>query len=150
MRVNDFLRLVVEATRAQVPARWRAFHIRTRFTLVQFYYSKSTIHYEVWVRGKERVIEIGLHFEADKSTNSALLDYFSAHVFEIKDTLGDQIEIEQWTSSWTRAHQLMPYERLDAPTATAVAQRLAKMIETLQPMLELALTRASPKSRLAS
>ncbi len=99
------------------------------------------------MRGKERVIEIGLHFEADKTTNSALFHYFSAHVFEIKDTLGDQIEIEQWTSSWTRAHQLMPYERLDAPTGAAVAQRLAKMIETLQPMLELARARASSNQR---
>ena len=141
MRVNEFLRLVVNDTRAQLPSRLRGFHNRYRFTLVQFYYDKRTIHYEVWVRGKERLIEIGLHCESDKETNSALLDYFSARAFEIKDTLGDQVEIEQWTASWTRTHQLMPYEHLDEATAHAAAQRLAKMIETLQPMLE----RAQPR-----
>src|ERR671937_472645 len=101
MRVNEFLRRVVEETRPRLPGRLRGFRTRRRFTLVQLYYYKRTIHYEVWVRGKERMIEIGLHFESDKQTNAQLLDFFDARAFEIKDTLGDHIEIEQWTSSWT-------------------------------------------------
>ncbi len=147
MRVNDFLRLVVETTRAQVPARWRAFHIRTRFTLVQLYYTKRTLHYEVWIRGKERLLEIGLHFESDRETNASLLNHFSGCAFEIKAALGDQVEIEQWTASWTRVHQLLPYEKLDEATARAAAKRLAKMVETLQPMLERAPARGSKTPR---
>jgi hypothetical protein len=148
MRVNDFLHLVVDETRPRLPPKMRGFQTRTRFTLIQLYYSRRTLHYEVWVRGKERLLEIGLHFEADKATNAALLDYFAGRAFEIKDALGDHVEIEQWTSSWTRIHQLMPYEHSDAPTAAAAAERLAKMIETLQPMLERALPRVRPKSSL--
>ncbi len=136
MRVNEFLNLVVENTRQTLPMRLRGFRTRKRFTLVQFYYAKRTIHYEVWVRGKEKMIEIGLHFESDKATNAELFTYFDARAFEIKEALGDQIEIEQWTSSWARAHQLLPYEKLDAATAQRVSQRLAPMIATLQPMLD--------------
>ncbi len=67
MRVNEFLHLVVDKTRRQLPARLTGFRTRYRFTLVQLYYEKRTIHFEVWVRGKERLIEIGLHFEECKS-----------------------------------------------------------------------------------
>lgn len=141
MRVNEFLHLVAEDARSLLPAKRRGFQARTRFTLIQLYYSRRTIHYEVWVRGKERLLEIGLHFEADKATNARLLDYFSARAFEIKDTLGDQVDIEQWTSTWTRIHLLTPYQRLDPETAAAAAKRLAEMIETLQPMLDAALPR---------
>lgn len=147
MPVNVFLHLVVQDIRTRLAPELREFQTGTRFTLVQLYYSRRTLHYEVWVRGKERLLEVGLHFEADKATNAALLDYFAARSFEIKDALGDHVEIEQWTSSWARVHQLMPYEHLDASTAAAVAERLAKMIETLQPMLERALARRSKASR---
>lgn len=147
MRVNEFLRLVVETTRPQLPARWRAFHIRSRFTLIQLYYAKSTIHYEVWVRGKEHVIEIGLHFESDRATNATLLNYFSKQAFEIKDQLGHEVEIEQWTASWTRVHQLLPYARLDEATAQAAAHRLMRMMETLQPMFERLQARPPQKRR---
>ncbi|MGB8648537.1 MAG: hypothetical protein WCF84_25095 [Anaerolineae bacterium] len=149
MRVNEFLRLVAETSRAQLPQRLRRFNGRSRFTLIQIYYDKRTLHYEVWVRGKERLLEIGLHFESDRETNARLLDYFSARAFELKAELGDQIEVEQWTASWTRVHQLMPYEQLDAATASAVGERLAKMIEVLQPMLERfkAGDRVKPKDR---
>jgi hypothetical protein len=148
MRVNDFLHLVVQDTRPQLPTKLREFQTSTRFTLIQVYYSRRTLHYEVWVRGKERLIEIGLHFESDKTTNAAMLDYFSARAFEIKDAIGDSVEIEQWTSSWTRIHQLMPYQHLDSTTAESVSQRLAKMIETLQPMLERAAVRMNRAPRV--
>lgn len=147
MRVNDFLHLVAEETRPQLPAKLRAFQVRTRFTLIQLYYSRRSLHYELWVRGKERLLEIGLHFEADRATNSALLDYFSARAFEIKDTLGDHVEIEQWTTSWSRIHQVVPYEHLDAVTATSASRHLARIIETLQPMLDRARPRVTTKSQ---
>ncbi len=144
MRVNEFLHLVAETTRKQLPPPLRRFSGRSRFTLIQLYYDRRTLHYEVWVRGKERFLEIGLHFESDRETNARLLDYFRdpSRAFEIKAELGEQVDFEEWTASWTRVHQLMPYEHLDAETAQAAAERLAKMIETLQPMLE----RAGPLS----
>lgn len=137
MRVNEFLKLVAEQTRRELPTTYRKFHAWSRFTLIQLYYSKRSIHYEVWVRGGNvRALEIGLHCEADAATNRALLERLDARLFEIKDALGDQIEAEQWTNSWTRVHELMPYASLDEATAAACAIKLAKMIGVLQPLIE--------------
>ncbi len=138
MRVNEFLRLVAKTAQSKLPSRRRSWRTRTRFTLIQLYFDKRTIHYEVWVRGKERVIEIGLHFESDRATNASLLGYFSQvpRIFEIKEALGDEVQLEQWTQSWCRVHQLLPYRSLDEPTAKEAGQRLARMIEVLEPMLE--------------
>ncbi len=140
MRVNEFLHLTAETARPLVPSRWRNFHTRTFYTFIQLYYAKRGIHYEIQVRGQTRQIEVGLHFEADRETNAALLKCFCDHIFEIKDTLGPQVEAEQWTASWTRVHELMPYTHLDEETAKAAAKRLAKMIVALQPILERAMS----------
>ncbi|MBI4675057.1 MAG: hypothetical protein HY741_25740 [Chloroflexi bacterium] len=143
MRVNDFLDLVAHETHKQLPARWRTFRTWKRYTLIQFFYSRRAIHYEVWVRGGNiHALEIGLHCEADAATNRAILEKLDVCLFEIKDALGDRIEAEQWTKSWTRVHELMPYEKLDDATARACARRLAKMIAVLEPILR---TERSPQ-----
>lgn len=137
MRVNDFLELVAQETRAQLPSRYRKFRTWKRYTLIQLYYTRRTIHYEVWVRGGTiHALEIGLHCEADAATNTRLLETLDARLFEIQDALGAAIEAEQWTKSWTRVHELMPYEKLDDATARVCAQKLAKLIAVIQPMLE--------------
>jgi hypothetical protein len=139
MRVNDFLNLVARETRAALPPSLRTFRTWKRYTLVQLYFRQRRIHYEVWVRGGNvHALEIGLHCEADAATNSRLLALFENHLFEIKDTLGEQVEAEQWTKSWTRVHELVPYEKLDEAAARLSAQRLAAMICLMQPLLETA------------
>lgn len=136
MRVNEFLELVARETRSQLPARWRNFHTWKRYTLIQLYYTRRSIHYEVWVRGGNiHALEIGLHCEADAATNRTLLEKLDACLFEIKHALGDQIEAEQWTKSWTRVHELRPYQKLDESTARATAQRVAAMIQVVEPLI---------------
>jgi hypothetical protein len=136
MRVNDFLNLVAQHTRAELPASFGRFQTWKRYTLIQIYFSKRSVHYEVWVRGGNvHSLEIGLHCEADAATNRALLETLDAHLFEIKDALGEQIEAEEWTKSWTRVHELMPYEKLDEETAQATGRKLAKMISVIQPLI---------------
>lgn len=137
MRVNEFLNLVAQETRAALPTPLRGFRTWKRYTLVQLYYHQRKIHYEVWVRGGNvHALEIGLHCEADAATNSRLLALFDTHLFEIQDAVSERIEAEQWTKSWTRVHEVMPYEKLDEATAEAAAQRLAAMIRVLQPIVE--------------
>lgn len=151
MRVHQFLDLVAQETRAALPARYRSFRTWKRYTLIQFFYGRRSIHYEVWIRGKERKLEIGLHCEADRATNTQLLQVFDARMFEIKDALGEKVEAEQWTTSWTRVHELMPYQTLDETTARAAGQRIAEMITLFEPMLngatESSGTRRRPRER---
>ena len=137
MRVNEFLDLVAQHTRSELPPRYRKFHAWKRYTLIQLYYTKRSIHYEVWIRGGNiHALEIGLHCEADAATNRALLETLDARLFEIQDALGVQVEAEQWTQSWTRVHELMPYAQLDETTARDCAKKMANMITVIQPLLE--------------
>jgi len=136
VRVRDFLRHVVEATRQRLPPEWQAFQHRLRFTLAQLYYADPRIHFEVWVQGKNSRVEVGLHLEADKATNDRLLSHLASRFIEIQAELGPQMELEQWTRTWGRVHQTVPYTRLDEELVQAVADRLAPMILLLAPMLE--------------
>ena len=135
MRIQQFQVSLVDKTRKQLPRALRNFEPRSFFSIVKLSYRNPKLHYEVWVRGQERLIEIGLHLEADKSTNDALLAYFNAHALEIHAELGPRIEIEQWTTLWSRVHEFVPYESLDAKLVDALAKKLGQMITVLQPML---------------
>lgn len=136
MRLQEFQVSLVDKTREQLPRSLRKFQVRSFFTLVKLYYAQPKIHYEVWVRGKEHLIEVGLHFEADKTTNDALLAYFRERAFEIHAELGARVEIEQWTNSWSRVHEVVPYTALNVELVDLLATKLSRMISTLQPMLE--------------
>lgn len=147
MRVHEFLQLVAQTARAELKPSLRTFRTWRRYTLVQLYYTRRKIHYEVWVRGPERKLEIGLHCEADRATNSALLAVCDARLFEIQDALGVPVEAEQWTSTWTRVHLLMPYVKLDEPTAVASGKQLAALINVLEPIVRPAAENVPPPVR---
>ncbi len=136
MRLQQFQVSVVEQTKKQLPRALQKFHARAHFTLFKLHYDNSKIHYEVWVRGKERLIEIGLHFEADKAMNDKLLAYFDERAIEVHAALGPRVEIEQWTNSWSRVHEVVPYQSLDAELVKIVAIKLSRMIAVLEPMLQ--------------
>ncbi len=136
MRIQQFQVSLVNKTRSQLPRPLRGFDARSFFSIVKLSYSRPRIHYEVWVRGKERLIELGLHFEADKSMNDMLLDYFNQHAILVHAELGPRIEIERWTNSWTRVHEVVPYTHLDDELVDELAEKLARMITVLQPMVE--------------
>jgi hypothetical protein len=135
MRIQAFQIALVEQTRKQLPRSLKNFEPRSFFTLVKLYYTHPKLHYEVWVRGQEHLIEVGLHFEADKATNDALREYFDARAFEIRAQLGPRVEVEQWTNSWSRVHEVVPYTTLNAELVESIAKKLAKMMAVLQPML---------------
>lgn len=136
MRIQDFQVTLVEQTRKQLPNTRKRFEPRSFFSIVKLSYRNPRLHYEVWVRGPERLIEIGLHLEADKETNDALREYFDARAFEIQAQLGPRVEIEQWTNTWSRVHEVVPYTTLNADLVGLLAKKLARMITVLQPMLE--------------
>ena len=136
MRIQQFQVTLVDKTRNRLPRALRNFEPRSFFSIVKLSYRYPKLHYEVWVRGQERLIEIGLHFEADKLTNDALLAYFESRAIEIHADLGPRVEIERWTNSWSRVHEVVPYESLDADLVDHLSVKLAEMITVLQPILE--------------
>ena len=135
MRLQQFQVAVVSETKKQLPRALKNFQARTQFTLFKIFYTNPRTHYEVGVRGQERLIEVGLHFEDDKARNDELLAYFQARAFEIHAELGPRVEVEQWTNSWSRVHEVVPYQSLDENLVAAVAEKLTQMITMLEPML---------------
>jgi hypothetical protein len=136
------MRAIPAATRAKLPRKLQNFKTHMRPWLVQLSYADPLLHYEVVTLGQRRgVLEIGLHFESrDPAVNTQLLDRFMQHLFEIKVELGNGFEAERWDKGWTKVYETIPLEAFDEAYVDRVAQRLARVIAVLQPMLEEALS----------
>ena len=136
IRVRDFMSLVLERATELLPPELRGFSARIRFVWLQLHYWTPKVHYEVWLTRKTGRIEIGLHFEGEREFSYRWAEVMAARMPEVQARLGPQVELEEWTSSWTRIHQTLPYDPLSEPLAEEVARRLAEMISVLQPIVE--------------
>ena len=145
IRVRDFMSLVLERATELLPPELRGFSARIRFVWLQLHYWTPKVHYEVWLTRKTGRIEIGLHFEGEREFSYRWAEVMAARMPEVMARLspkatrrgeGPQVELEEWTSSWTRIHQTLPYDPLSEPLAEEVARRLAEMMAVLQPIVE--------------
>jgi hypothetical protein len=132
-----FLKGLPEALRPQLPSGLDKVQARQPYRwLMQFHYGEPELHYEVSSAKYRRGWELGLHCESrDRSLNRYLLDGFRRHLFEIKDTLGEQVEAEMWDRGWTKIYEVYPADDLTQAYQAEVGQRLAQMIVCLQPIL---------------
>jgi hypothetical protein len=135
VRSGDFLSGVVQAVRPKLPAEWQEFETNGFGSLVKLYYGDPSVHFEVWVQSKTSRVEVGLHFEADQATNDRFMAYFAGRFIEVQAALGPRLELDEWTRTWGRLHEMMPFTVLDEPLVERVAARLVQMITVLQPML---------------
>ena len=136
LRVRDFMALVLERATELLPAELRGFDAKTRFVWLQIHYWTPKVHYEVWLARKTGRIEIGLHFEGERDFSYRWAEVMAVRMPEVQARLGPQVELEEWTSSWTRIHQTVPYDPLSEPLAEDVARRLADTITVLQPIVD--------------
>jgi len=135
MRPHEFLLRVRELAEAQLPADAPRFQGRLRFNLIQLYREDPRIHYEVWLQRKTGHIEVGLHFEAERERNYRWAEALGRRVLEIQAQLGPDVELEEWTRSWTRLHRTLPMRALDDELAREVADVLARFITVMEPIL---------------
>ena len=137
MRIRDFLLLVYDALSRQLPEPLREHQWRVRWSLLQVYFDRPIVHYEVWVQRKAGRIEIGLHFEGEREESYRWAEALAPRALEIQAQLGPGVELEEWTQSWTRLHETRPLSGdLSDELAEEVAQRLARFIEVLEPICE--------------
>jgi hypothetical protein len=139
MKPGEFMRALPDAVRPRLPVELQGFQWQARSWLVQLYYSDPRLHFEVWWLPDQRAkrLELGLHFESrDAALNERLLQRFLAHLFEVKDALGQGVEAEMWDKGWTKVYEVRPIEGFDRETLDAVAVRMAQVITVLQPILE--------------
>ena len=137
MRIQDFLNLVYDGLPGQLSVELRKHDWRVRWSLLQVYFEKPAVHYEVWVQRKARRIELGLHFECEREESYRWAEVLAPRAIEIQAQLGQNVELEEWTKSWTRLHETLHLDAdLSEALAADVAQRLARYIEVLEPILQ--------------
>jgi len=145
MRVAEFMGHLQERVLSLLPPELRDGMLpRIRSSWFQAHYHSPKVHYEVWLTRKTARIEIGLHFEGPREFSYCWLGLMAEHTPEIMDGLGPEFEFEEWTPSWTRIHQTVPYDPLSEHLADEVARRLARIITVLQPIVELEVGNVPP------
>lgn len=130
-----FLRTLPEVVLPVLPPALQSIQVRQPFRwLIQFHYGEPRLHYEVARSQRRNGWELGFHCEArDKRLNRFLLDGFRRNLFEIKDTLGNNMEAEMWDRGWTKIYEVFPDGPLTADYQIQVGQRFAEIISCLHP-----------------
>ena len=136
MKTKEFLELLPDLLRQQLPPEFAGFQIAHRATsLTKMYYDRLAVHYEVHIQKKKKEVELGLHFESDPDTNFEYLELMSQRSEDIKESLGADIEVEEWVRGWTRVHTTVELDTLDDDFLVELSFRLSAMIQTLEPIL---------------
>jgi hypothetical protein len=137
MRVAEFMDRLQGATLALLPPDLRdSCTARVRFVWFQVHFHSPKVHYEVWLTRKTERIEIGLHFEGPQEFSYAWAERFAEHMAEVQAQCGPQLELEEWTASWARLHETIPYDPPTPALADEIASRLARLITVCQPIVE--------------
>jgi len=135
MQPRDLLRRLPQAVVALLPPDLADARSGGGFSLVQVWYGNRALHYEAWLRHRQGVIEIGLHFEADPLTNLRLLAAFRARERAVRKGLGAETRIEEWDRGWARVWEPLPLTTLDDALLARLAARLARYVTTCEPLL---------------
>ncbi len=141
--IISFLSLVDAALSRRLPKWLRGTRRHPRASVLQVYFVRPEVHYEVAVQRNTKSLEIGLHFEGEREENLRWAEALSPRMLEIQANLGPDVELEQWTRNWTRLHlsqriggaEWRPSRDLTEQLALQVAERLARFIEVLEPIL---------------
>ncbi|MEX0683041.1 MAG: hypothetical protein WD904_11740 [Dehalococcoidia bacterium] len=137
LRVSDFMALIEQETLAALPTALRnACTHRVRFVWFQVHFHSPKVHYEVCLTRKTERIEIGLHFEGPRDFSYRWAELIAPYMPEIQAQLGPQLELEEWTASWSRLHQTIPYDPPSEALAGEIASRLAQTITVCHPIVE--------------
>ncbi len=130
---SALLRTVPTALRETLPGELQDFHWNSTSWMAKAWYGNRALHYEIWVRHHAKVVEVGLHFEADELTNARLLGAFRAHASKVKRGLGSAASIEEWDKGWARVWE--PFALGDDGVDERVRSRFVDYVRVLEPML---------------
>ena len=95
----------------------------------------------VWFHWRTGRLELGLHFERAERDNERLFEAFDRRLTEIKGELGQSIDLEWWDHGWARLYETWPCEKVDPEFRGQMIERLARIVEVLQPIYELSAER---------
>ncbi len=132
---STIFRALPSMLRQELAADLRDFRFSSTAWMAKAWYGNTDLHYEVWVRGRLRVVELGLHFEADALTNARLLAAFRARAKDVKRGLGTDARIEEWDKGWARVWEPISLELPNDALHETVRGRLRDYMRILEPIL---------------
>ncbi len=131
----DFFGGLRKGVKTRLPAALRTFSsARGRGRLMKVHFGRPEFHYEAWHHSGDGRLEIGLHFEGSREENQQALDFFRAHVLEIKSQL-PRAELEPWDRGWSRLYETLPAAQLDEGVLDDAVDCMSDYIVTLQPLV---------------
>ena len=136
MKTKEFLETLSDLVRQQLPPELGDIQVRPRVTsLTKLYYDRASVHYEVWIQKRRGILELGLHFEGDPESNFRHLELLMGYWDEIRSSLGESVELQQWDRGWCRAHETVPLQPLSDDFLVEASMKLSNMVRTLEPLL---------------
>src|SRR6266568_7707821 len=135
MKWTPFLRALPASLRDDLPTSLRDFRWTGYSYQAKAWYGNADLHYEIWVRARLRVVELGLHFEADDLTNARLLAAFGARAKDVRRGLGKDARIEEWDKGWARVWEPISLELPDDELRERVTTRFVAYMRTLEPIV---------------
>lgn len=133
MKNREFLELVRDVALGALSAELP--ECRLRSSLLQIYFGDPRQHYEVWVRPRTGLIELGLHFEGEREDNLGRIAAVADSMPAVVAGLGPDVEVEEWTERWTRVHETVAARELTDDLAVELGRRLSSYIEVLEPVV---------------
>ena len=121
--------------RAEVPAELGACQWHANNWQAKAWFGNKALHYEIWVRHHVKVVEVGLHFEADALTNARLLGAFRSRAKDVKRGLGAAARIEEWDKGWARVWEPFALEKLEPAYAERIRMRFVDYVRVLEPIV---------------
>jgi hypothetical protein len=106
-----------------------------RSSMIQLYFEDPRQHYELWLRPRVSMVEIGLHFEGEREDSLARIAVVADAMPLVMSGLGPEVEVEEWTERWTRVHETRELGALEPELARELGRRLAQYVEVLQPIV---------------
>ena len=128
-------RAIPTLLRSELPPNLQNFQWSATSWMAKAWYGNRALHYEIWVRHSAKVVEVGLHFEADALTNARLYGAFRARSREVKRGLGNDARIEEWDKGWSRVWQPLPLQKIDDDYAEMIQTRFVDYVRVLEPIL---------------
>lgn len=121
----------------------KRYDLEERPSALQLSFGDPAASYKVAVQRKQRAIEIGLYLDAGREANQRWMQALGEHDVAIRAQLGPGVELEQWTKDAVRLHESRPVagpdwspkRDLTEALANEIAERLARYVEVLQPLL---------------
>lgn len=134
MNERSFLQAIPALVKAKLPKALQGIRTANGYALIKIFYGNPKLHYEVAVRAKVTLVEVGLHFESDGLTNAQLIGAFRTHERAIQKALPAG-KLEEWDKGWTRIWEPVEYETFDGALQREVVTRVVSYIRTLEPIL---------------